>query len=65
MSEDAVNQMRSLQITPVIYDRTAEDYRGLEKLLASWVDHAELKDRPPPYATGFGLSDTTPSEGLT
>jgi hypothetical protein len=65
VSEDAVNQMRSLQITPVIYDRTAEDYRGLEKLLSSWVAQADLADRPPLYRTGFDLCVTTPPEGLT
>jgi len=57
-----ISRIRSLEVTPVFYDRGGSDYRGLEELLYSWIQEGELKDRPAPFSTGFDLSSQSQAE---
>ncbi len=59
----AISAIRSLEITPILYDRKKSDYRGLEELLFSWIREGDLKNRPAPFKTGFDLGhDGQPEE---
>lgn len=48
-----ISDVQSLDITPVYYDNSAGDHRGIEELLSSWISESNLKDRPAPFKTGF------------
>jgi len=61
--DSIVGSIRPLEVTPVLYDRRAPDFRGLEEILHAWVREAELAHRPPLFATGFNLGDAGPSGG--
>src|SRR5262249_46338522 len=39
--DDTLRQLRTLEITPILYDRKGEDYRGLEMLLYGWVEEGD------------------------
>lgn len=50
-----ISELTALEITPVFYDKTASDYRGIEQMLFSWVAEGDLKERPAPFDTGFDV----------
>lgn len=51
--EAHINEVKSLDISPVYYDGSLENHLGLEELLATWLNESDLKDRPAPFKTGF------------
>jgi hypothetical protein len=52
-TEDAkISQLKTLGVEPVLYRREQADHRGLERLLAGWLE-AVPDERPAPFATGF------------
>jgi len=51
--ETVISTIRSLEVTPVLYDPRQPDHRGLDALLHSWVQEGDLKNRSAPFRTGF------------
>jgi hypothetical protein len=49
----SVEDLLALGIIPVQYAKKGDDFRGLEEVLAGWIDLGELQERPAPFATGF------------
>ena len=48
-----ISEIKSLAIKPVLYTKRANDYRGLEELLFSWVEKGDIINRSPPFKYGF------------
>jgi len=48
-----ISEIRSLAIKPVLYAKRANDYRGLEELLLSWVEKGDIRNRSAPFKSGF------------
>lgn len=53
IEENKISEIKSLDIELHPYKRKADDYRGLEKLLYSWVQEGDIRNRPAPFKTGF------------
>ncbi|MBZ5562425.1 MAG: SIR2 family protein [Acidobacteriia bacterium] len=55
LAEAAIDGFRSLEVTPVLYDKKGDDFRGLEEVLLQWIEEGDLKERPSPFASGFDI----------
>ena len=61
IQDERIRQICSLEVTPVLYNREANDYSGLERGLANWVEKRDLQQRKDPFPTGFGVASERPT----
>lgn len=53
LEENKLSLIQSLDIEPLVYQKKADDYRGLEEILFGWVQEGDIRNRPPPFKSGF------------